>query len=344
MTGARIAVLGAGANGASIGADLTAAGADVTLIEQWPDHVEAMRRSGLTIQMPDETVHVEPRTMHLCEVATLKQPFDVVLLLMKAYDTGWASRLIAPYLADDGILAGVQNGMTADAIAEAVGVERTMATVIEISSTMYDPGVVHRHSGPARSWFAVGALESDAGADAREARIAEILAHSGTVARVDDIRATKWMKLVSNCTTLVTTAIVGKPMLDAVEIPGMRELMIRSGQEALDVGAALGHPVLPIFGLGTEDVSHPDTLVETLLDTLYAGFVLPNTTTTVLQDWTKGRHSEVDDLNGHVVAEGARVGVPTPVNEAVVALAHRIERGDLEPGAQLVDELRRALD
>ena len=50
----RIAVLGAGANGGSIGADLTKAGADVVLIDQWPAHVQAMRERGLRIEMPDE--------------------------------------------------------------------------------------------------------------------------------------------------------------------------------------------------------------------------------------------------------------------------------------------------
>lgn len=54
----RIAVLGAGANGASIGADLIAAGHDVTLIEQWPAHVEAMRSHGLRIAMPDRDLTV----------------------------------------------------------------------------------------------------------------------------------------------------------------------------------------------------------------------------------------------------------------------------------------------
>lgn len=337
----RIAVLGSGANGASIGADLTLAGLDVTLIEQWPAHVEAMRADGLTIRMPDRELHVRPRTMHLCEVATLKQRFDVVLMLMKAYDSRWAAQLIEPYLADDGIIAGVQNGMSTQAIADVVGVERTMGTVIEISSTMRDAGIVHRHSGPDRSWFAVGALPG--GPDGREEDVAELLRHSGTVSIVDDIQATKWMKLVSNSTVLVPTASLGLPMADAIEVDGMREVMLAAGQEALDVGRALGHPVLPIFGLTSDDVSRPDEVVETLLDTLYTGFVLPGATTTVLQDWTKSRHSEVDDINGTVVAEGARVGIPTPVNAAVVALAHRIEQGEVAPAPENIAELRRAL-
>jgi 2-dehydropantoate 2-reductase len=328
MSRTRVAVLGAGANGASIGADLTSAGVDVTLIEQWPAHVEAMRARGVRIEMADRTLEVPVDVMHLCEVATLRRPFDVVLMLMKAYDSRWAAQLIEPYLAPDGLLIGVQNGMTTDTIAEVVGEHRTLGCVIEISSTMEVPGIVRRHSGPDRSWFAVGS--ASAGTRGREEEVATLLRHSGTVAVVDDIQATKWMKLVSNASVLVTTANLGLSMSEAIEVPGMRELMVASGTEALRAGLAQGYPVLPIFGLQPEDVKNEDTVVDTLLDALYRGFVTPGTTTTVLQDWSKSRHSEVDDLNGQVVTSSASAGLSTPVNAAVVEVAHRIERGELD--------------
>src|ERR1700753_1400498 len=98
------------------------------------------------------------------------------------------------------------------------------------------------------------------------------------------------MKLVSNATTLVSTALLCLSIHEAAAVPAMRDLMLRSGQEALDVGEALGHPVLPIFGLKEADVSQTNRLVETLLDVLLGGFTLPTTKTTVLQDWMKGRH------------------------------------------------------
>jgi 2-dehydropantoate 2-reductase len=87
--------------------------------------------------------------------------------------------------------------------------------------------------------------------------------------------------------------------------------------------------VQPIFGLTAQDLADRASVVEKLLDTLFAGFVLPNTTTTILHDWSKGRRSEVDEINGAVVAELGPDA--TPVNAAVVEFAHRIERGDLEP-------------
>lgn len=325
----KIAVLGSGANGASIGADLTRAGLDVVLIDQWPEHVQAMRQRGIRIEMPEETLVQPVRAYNLCDVCTFTTRFDVVLLLMKAYDSRWATQLIEPYLNPDGLVVGVQNGMTTDTIASVVGPERTMGCVIEISSTMFDPGIVRRDSPPPRSWFAVGSI--DPATRGRENEVADLLRHSGSVEIVDNIRATKWMKLVSNATTLVSTGLLGLSMHEAVALPGMRELMLRSGQEALDTGAALGHPVLPIFGLKAEDMRQSNRLVETLLDVLLAGFTLPSTKTTVLQDWMKGRHSEVDDLNGLVAAEAKRVGRSAPVNAAIAELAHRIEKGSLKP-------------
>jgi len=334
MADLRIAVLGAGANGASIGADLTAAGLDPLLIEQWPAHVEKMRADGLRVESPDGDLHVRPRVIHLCEVAELTERFDVVLMLMKAYDSHWAAHLVEPYLARDGLMAGVQNGMTARVVEEVVGADRTIGTVIECSATMDEPGIVHRHTGVSRSWYAVGALPG--GPTERTAEIGELLGHSGTVAYMDDIESAKWMKLVSNCTLLVTSAILGLPMLDALHTPGYRDVMIAAGNEALAVGQALGHRVLPIFGLKPHEVADPATVVDTMTDKLFAGFVVPGATTTVLQDWRKGRHSEVDDLNGHVAAEGRRRGIRTPVNDVVVELAHRIERRELEPDPSLL--------
>ena len=328
--GRRIAVLGTGANGASIGADLTIAGEDVVFIEQWPAHVEAMREHGVTIRTPSETSNVAVRTMHLCEVATLRDKFDVVLMLMKAYDSRWAAHFIEPYINSDALVAGVQNGMSVDDIASVVGSRRTMGCVIEITSAMFEPGIVERHSDRSRSWFAVGSV--DEAAKGREEEIAGLLRMSGSVDIVDDIRAAKWMKIVSNATTLATTAIVGLPMIEAAGIPEMRSFMLQSGQEALDATRMLGNPILPIFGLTPSILSEPTTVVETLLDTLLQGFVLPNSITTILQDWMKGRRSEVDNINGLVASTHEAFGVRAPINEAVVEVAHRIENGELKPG------------
>ncbi|QNE45820.1 2-dehydropantoate 2-reductase [Glaciihabitans sp. INWT7] len=328
MTDQKIAVLGTGANGASIGADLTRAGLDVTLIEQWPAHVEAMRRHGIRVQLPEETITTPVTVINLCEVATLREKFDVVLVLMKAYDTTWATELIKPYVASDGLVVGVQNGMTVDDIARVVGVERTLGAVIEISSNMFEPGIVERQSPHARSWFAVGGI--DPSTRGREHEAADLLRHSGTVEVTDDIRSSKWMKLVVNAAELVPSAILGLPLAEAVRVPGMREYMIEAGQEAVRTTLAIGNRVVPIFGMSADDVTSPEQFTEVLLDAVLNDYTLPSTRTTVLQDWMKGRRSEVDQINGLVVDEQRRMGGRAPANQIAVELAHRIESGELE--------------
>src|SRR6478672_5150568 len=107
-----IAVVGTGANGASLGADMIRAGLSVTYIEQWPAHVEAMREHGLTVNYPDGTVeHTAINAYHLCQVAELRTPFDIVFVSVKTYDTRWAVELIKPLLHEHSVVVGLQNGM-----------------------------------------------------------------------------------------------------------------------------------------------------------------------------------------------------------------------------------------
>jgi len=70
-----------------------------------------------------------------------------------------------------------------------------------------------------------------------------------------------------------------------------------------------------------------------LFDQVIAHFTFPNTLTTVLQDWRKGRRAEIHEINGLVVREGARLGIPTPANAITLDIASRIESGEIEAGA-----------
>lgn len=164
-SGPRIAFLGTGAQGASIAADFALAGLDVTFIDQWPDHVAAIRENGITVNMPTRTINAKVPALHLCQVAEIKEPFDLVFLVVKAYDTKWACELIKPVLAPNGLVIGLQNGMTHEEIAEVVGRERTIGAVIEIASNMWVPGVTNRQNDHDTSWFALGALDPATTAD-----------------------------------------------------------------------------------------------------------------------------------------------------------------------------------
>lgn len=337
MTRPRIAVLGTGAQGAGIGADLVRAGHDVTFIEQWPDHVHAMRERGIEVRLPLTTTVTPVDVLHLCEVATLRRPFDIVLVVMKAYDTRWSVELIAPHLARDGVVVGVQNGMTMDAIAAVVGAERTLGAVIEMASNMFEPGIVNRQNAPADSWFAVGGTHPVAHARAEEIR--RIMSCTGTVEISDDIRSSKWMKLVANAGELVTSAILDLPLYDAVRLEGIHEFMIGCGAEAARAALVDGSRLISIFGIDEAEVDDPEGYSRRLLGEVLEKYSLPDTRTTVLQDWMKGRRSEYRELNGHVVDVLARAGETAPLNARVADLAARIERGELHRGVALLEPL-----
>ncbi len=99
----KIAVLATGANGSCIAADLTRAGLDVAMIDQWAEHVEAMRADGLTITTNDDEYNVAVTAHHLSDVCALNETYDIVLLTSKAYDSRWLTEFIKPYLAEDGL-------------------------------------------------------------------------------------------------------------------------------------------------------------------------------------------------------------------------------------------------
>jgi 2-dehydropantoate 2-reductase len=335
--GPRIAILGTGANGSVFAADLIGAGHDVTCIEQWPEHVDKIRADGITIEIEEEGTFVTrvDTMLHLCEVATLTEPFDIVFLLLKAYDTRWGCELIKPHVADDGVVVGVQNGMTFDDIIDIMGADRAIGSVIEVSSTMLEPGFVERQSPHARSWFGVGT--DDGEVTPRLLEVADLMRHVGEVEIVYDIRSAKWMKLVINAVELVPSAILDMSIPGASKIPRMRELMIRAGNEAIDAGLALGYEIVPIFGLDDVDPTRPHEYVRALFEKLMDDFVLETTRSTVLQDWIRGRHSEVNEIHGAVVAALPK-GSAT-VNETMIELALQIERGERERGRSNLETL-----
>ena len=325
----KIAVLGAGANGSCISADLIRAGYDVTMIDPYPAHIEAMRAGGLTILLPDDEIHVEvENARHICEVCTFGHVFDVVLICFKAYDTRWACELIKPYLAPDALVVGVQNGMTADDIAEIIGAHRTLGCVVELASELIAPGRVKRVTRHDGTWFGVGAL--DPSMQSRIPEIAQLLGHTGKVSVNEDVRSGKWMKLIVNAMSMCPNAMIGRNGHVSVRIPEMRALMLRCGEEALMAGQKAGFKVEPVFGLTRQDIDGSNRLLEVLLEKILKD-VGPTHRNTVTQDHDKGRRSECDLMNGWVVEQAERQGWSAPANAAIVEVTRRIAAGELTP-------------
>ena len=329
MTSPRIAFLGTGAQGASIAADFALAGLDVTFIDQWPAHIEAIRANGVTVNLPTRTINARVPALHLCEVAEVKQPFDLIFLVVKAYDTTWATQLIKPVLATDGFVIGLQNGMTHEDIAAVVGRHRTIGAVIEIASNMWVPGVTNRQNDHDTSWFAMGAL--DPAQQNRVEAVADLLRHSGHVEVTDDIRSAKWMKLVVNAAELIPSAIIDTPLNDAARAPGMLAVMRAAGYEAMQAALADGATIMPIIGMPPSMSNDPERYVDEIFEKVLSTFSREDTLTTSLQDWRKGRRAEVDEVNGWVVKVLQAHGRSAPVNQRVVEVALQIEAGLLAP-------------
>jgi 2-dehydropantoate 2-reductase len=324
----KIAVLGTGANGSCTAADLTNAGHDVVLIDQWPAHVEAMRADGLTIEMPNETVHAKVRAHHLCDVCTLNEKYDIVFLMTKAYDARWPAEFIKPYLQEDGLLIGIQNAMTVDDIADIVGPSRTLGCVVELSSEIFTPGLVQRNTTRDKTWFGIGSV--DPSTEDRLPEIEALLKNVGKVTIQPNIMSAKWMKLVVNTMCLGPFAAMGLKLSETSELPGMRELALRAGTEALELGQHLGYSLEPIFGLTPDDIKGTNQLLEKLLDKLNHD-IGPRARDCSLQDHLKGRYSEVDIINGLVVEEWKKRGKEAPANAAIVEISRRIHAGELKP-------------
>lgn len=338
MSIARIAVLGTGANGAALGAALTRSGRDVVLIDQWPENVEAMRRHGVIVRTADGETTTPVRAHHLSDVATFRRPFDLVILGLKAYDTRWGCRLLEPLVASDGAVVGMQNGMTTDAVASVLGAHRSLGCVIEVAAGMYVPGVVEQQ---APLWFALGAPPGGPGHLVDD--VTAVFADAGTATVAADIVSAKWMKLVANGSELVTSALLDLPLADAIAVPGMFEVMLAAGEEAARTALRTGHRVVPVFGIDDVEGMSPEEYAGRLLDEVLVSYTLPDTLTTVLQDWRKGRRAESDEINGHIARVASAVGIPAPVNALVAELARRVEAGTSRAGLDNAAVLTAAL-
>src|SRR2546425_9635466 len=118
----RIAVLGSGAIGSMVGGMLTKAGHDVTLMEQWPEHVEAMKKVGLRLSGTCGEHVVPVKALHIHEMQGLREPFDYVFISVKSYDTEWATAMaVANLRKPDGVVVDFQNGINDERVAGVAG-------------------------------------------------------------------------------------------------------------------------------------------------------------------------------------------------------------------------------
>src|SRR3954451_13870436 len=202
--GKRIAIVGVGAVGGYTGAHIAQAGEDVTFIDFWPEHVEKMKRDGLTV-----THHQGParftvivRALHLTEAQQLAKdpPIDIAFVCTKPYDTEWATLLIRQYLAPAGYVVSLQNCMNEATIAGIVGWGKVLGCIASnISVGLIEPGHIHRgglKGGTAHTVYRCGEITGRITERAQE--VLRLVSLADSAKATNNLWGERWSKLVTN--------------------------------------------------------------------------------------------------------------------------------------------------
>src|SRR5262249_18308746 len=126
----KLLFVGAGAIGSYLGAFLSRAGHDVTLVDPWAEQVEAIRQGGISVTGRHEPFEARHKAMHLHEAARLPRDFDIAFVDMKAYDTAWATQLAIRHLSPEGYVVSSQNCWTDPTVAAMAGADRSVGLVM----------------------------------------------------------------------------------------------------------------------------------------------------------------------------------------------------------------------
>jgi len=303
VSAVRVAVVGCGAIGSLYAAHL----ARVPDVEVWAvdvsaPHVEAMNARGLRVTGLAEFV----ATVHARTDPAEVPPCDFGIVATKALHTRSAVTAAQAALTDAAVVS-VQNGLgNEEIIAELL--PRVIRGSIVTAGALIEPGVV-RYDAPGDSWF--GPFESRPATMAEVTRLAELLTAGGLKTyALADARGPQWTKVVFNAATSPVAALTGLSVGRVCTDPGLRAQVERLVDEALAVCAAAGIELTR---------SPRDAIGEAIAEAY-------EHKPSMLQDVLAHRATEVDVLNGGIVAEGRRVGVPTPWHDAMVALVKGLER------------------
>jgi 2-dehydropantoate 2-reductase len=313
----RFAVMGAGAIGTWLGAELAAAGEDVTLIARGA-HLEALRRGGARIRSADGERTVAVRAEG---DAAAVGAVDVVIVALKAHDLPAAGPAMAPLLHAETALVAAQNGIPwwyfhgagaphagraidavdpGGAVTAALAPRRALGSVVYLGASLAGPGVVATRP---EAGLVLG--EPDGTASPRLEQVASALERAGfPVRRTPDIRTELWTKLMGNASLNLISVLTRAGLGTMVNDPGTGPLVAQVMTEIVAVAEALGaRPQLSI--------------PERLAITGRLGDHKPST----LQDLEAGKRLELDALGAAVIELADLAGVAAPTLRAVYALA-----------------------
>ena len=290
----QVAVMGAGAVGCYYGAVLARAGHQVTLIAR-PQHVEAVRRSGLRLQTKDldENFQVKANTE-----PNAVRGAQLVLFSVKSTDTEDAGKALLPHLDREAAIVTLQNGAdNAERLASVLGRE-VIAAAVYVAVEMAGPGHVRHHG---RGELVIGG---------NEAILKAFVAAGVPVEISDNVAGALWAKLIVNCAYNALSAITQLPYGRLVQNAGVPEVMREVVDECLALARASG-------------VSVPADMHETVRRIAQT---MPEQFSSTAQDLARKKMTEIDHLNGYVVRKGGALGVPTPVNRTLLTLVKLLEK------------------
>jgi 2-dehydropantoate 2-reductase len=302
----RVAILGGGgAMGGIFGGYLARAGHDVTLIDVNEAAVDAINASGLTIEEKDGSSAVirVKASARPAEVG----PVDAIVNFVKCYHTEAAVSAAAPLMGPGTYVLSLQNGWgNADRIAGVVGGGRVLVGLTYHGGTLLAPGRV-KHPGVGVTF--VGEL--DGALSPRLEALAEAFRGAGIETTVSTrILDEVWKKLALNCCTLPPSALLRFFAHELVAHDETKSLMASILAEVVAVATAKGIAL---------DYDERWAAITGLLEKAIGGKA------SMLQDVEANRRTEIEVINGAIVAAGAEVGVATPVNAAMVALVGALQ-------------------
>lgn len=344
-----IGVVGVGSIGSLLAAHLTETGHDVSVVDAWYPHVEAVRSSGVEIQTPDEHLHVRLAAYHVDEVDEVRRPWDLVLVAVKAYDSARALRLVEPLLHTDTVVVPVQNGMTDAWFARLAHGRRLLGCSVHVPAELTGPGQVRRYLPRSRRTFSIG--EVGGGRSRLAEDVARLFSAAGECEMSEDLMAVKWAKLAVNTMTNAPAALSRWTTRRLWADPQSVPLAARAAGETLAVARAEGVEPAPVYGrypasLFVDGLHDPAAaaqaqaaLAEMAAERVGASESRPS----MLQDVDRGRRTEVRYLNGHVTRTGTRHGIATPANEVLTRTVEEIDRGHVQPSPELLDRCNEAV-
>jgi 2-dehydropantoate 2-reductase len=292
-----IAIFGVGAMGCLFGSRLAETKAEVTLIGNWAEQLEAIHRDGLTITYPDgrQTRHTLSITSHLAEVP----PADIALILVKSYQTERAARQAAQILKPGGLAVTLQNGLgNLEKLVEAVGPERAGLGITAQGATVLGPGQLY-YAGPGPTHLA-----KIPGQTQRLEQLAALFNTAGLeTSLVDNADSLLWGKLAINAGINPLTALLEVPNGALAENERWQRVMAAAASEVALVAAAQG------IYLPYDDVARR---------TLEVSKATAGNRSSMLQDVSRAAPTEIEAISGAVVHFGQRLGIPTPVNELLL--------------------------